>query len=128
LLQQGKSPDYVREQMGHASIQITVDLYGRWLPKRDLAAVDALDDVLMPQMVAAGSRTVAAKGGSARKIREKTEALGQQTAPPPSMHDRVLGVLAGAIVAVVRWVVTSDRIPALVIHRASRTRSEAAVT
>jgi len=28
LLQQGESPVYVKEQMGHSSIQVTVDLYG----------------------------------------------------------------------------------------------------
>jgi integrase len=32
LLQQGESPAYVQRQLGHASIQLTVDTYGKWLP------------------------------------------------------------------------------------------------
>jgi integrase len=33
LLQQGEgAPAYVQRQLGHASIQPTVDTYGRWLP------------------------------------------------------------------------------------------------
>lgn len=32
LLQQGESPAYVQRQLGHASIKLTVDTYGRWLP------------------------------------------------------------------------------------------------
>jgi len=44
LLQQGESPAYVQRQLGHASIQLTVDTYGRWLPMGNKAAVDRLDD------------------------------------------------------------------------------------
>jgi integrase len=44
LLAEGKSPAYVQAQLGHASITLTVDTYGRWLPKGDKAAVDSLDD------------------------------------------------------------------------------------
>src|SRR5262249_33708653 len=43
LLQAGESPAYVQRQLGHASIQLTVDTYGRWLPLGNKAAVDALD-------------------------------------------------------------------------------------
>ena len=32
LLQQGESIVYVKEQLGHASIQITVDTYGHLIP------------------------------------------------------------------------------------------------
>ncbi|HSV08222.1 MAG TPA: tyrosine-type recombinase/integrase, partial [Candidatus Binatus sp.] len=44
LLQQGESPAYVQQQLGHASIQLTVDTYGKWLPLGNKAAVDQLDD------------------------------------------------------------------------------------
>jgi len=30
LLQAGESPQYVKEQLGHASITLTVDTYGKW--------------------------------------------------------------------------------------------------
>ncbi len=35
LLQQEESPAYVQRQLGHASIQLTVDTYGKWLPWTD---------------------------------------------------------------------------------------------
>jgi hypothetical protein len=44
LIQQGESLAYVRDQMGHASIQITVDTYGHMVPGGNRAAVDRLDD------------------------------------------------------------------------------------
>ncbi len=43
LLQQGESPVYVKEQMGHSSIQVTVDLYGHLIPGGNKQAVDQLD-------------------------------------------------------------------------------------
>ena len=44
LLAEGKSPAYVQAQLGHKSIAMTVDTYGRWLPKGNKAAIDSLDD------------------------------------------------------------------------------------
>ena len=44
LIAEGKSPAYVQAQLGHASITMTVDTYGKWLPKGDKAAIDSLDD------------------------------------------------------------------------------------
>lgn len=44
LLQQGESPAYVKEQMGHSSIQVTVDVYGHLIPGANRQAVDRLDD------------------------------------------------------------------------------------
>ena len=43
LLQQGESLVYVKEQMGHSSIQVTVDLYGHLIPGGNKRAVDRLD-------------------------------------------------------------------------------------
>jgi hypothetical protein len=37
----------VKEQRGHASIQITVDIYGHLIPGANRAAVDRLDDAPM---------------------------------------------------------------------------------
>ena len=45
LLQQGESPQYVKEQMGHHSIQVTVDIYGHFIPGSNRQAVDRLDDL-----------------------------------------------------------------------------------
>jgi integrase len=43
LLQKGASIVYVKEQMGHSSIQVTVDTYGHLVPSADIAFVDRLD-------------------------------------------------------------------------------------
>ena len=45
LISQGESLAYVRDQMGHHSIQITVDIYGHLVPGSNREAVDKLDDV-----------------------------------------------------------------------------------
>ena len=44
LIQHGESLAYVRDQMGHASIQITADVYGHLVPGANRDAVDRLDD------------------------------------------------------------------------------------
>jgi integrase len=44
LLQQGESLMYVKEQMGHSSINITADVYGHLIPGANREAVDRLDD------------------------------------------------------------------------------------
>ena len=43
LIQGGASLAYVREQMGHSSIQVTVDTYGHLIPGADVNWVDRLD-------------------------------------------------------------------------------------
>jgi integrase len=44
LLQQGESPAYVKDHLGHSSIQMTVDVYGHPIPGLNRQAVDKLDD------------------------------------------------------------------------------------
>ena len=44
LIQQGESLAYVRDQMGHHSITITVDTYGHLVPGANKPAVDELDN------------------------------------------------------------------------------------
>jgi integrase len=43
MLQQGESVTYVKEQMGHHSIQVTVDLYGHLIPGANRAAANRLE-------------------------------------------------------------------------------------
>src|SRR5207237_2372182 len=52
LLQQGESPAYVQQQLGHASIQLTVDTYGKWLPLGNKAAVNQVDEESGSKVVA----------------------------------------------------------------------------
>jgi integrase len=44
LLSNGESPVYVKEQLGHSSIQITVDIYGHLIPSSNRRAVNRLDN------------------------------------------------------------------------------------
>ncbi|MFC1560912.1 tyrosine-type recombinase/integrase [Candidatus Latescibacterota bacterium] len=44
LLQMGESMVFVRDQLGHSSISITVDTYGHLVPGGNKEAVDKLDD------------------------------------------------------------------------------------
>ncbi len=48
LISQGESLAYVRDQMGHSSIQVTVDTYGHLVPGSNIQAVDRLDDMQPP--------------------------------------------------------------------------------
>jgi integrase len=44
LIQRGASLVYVKEQMGHSSIQITVDTYGQLVPSANVCWVDRIDE------------------------------------------------------------------------------------
>jgi integrase len=46
LLAEGVNPVYVQEQLGHATIELTVSTYGRWLKKKAPGALDRLDCAL----------------------------------------------------------------------------------
>jgi integrase len=74
LLQQGESPVYVQRQLGHASIQLTVDTYGRWLPMGNKAAVDRLDDhPVASAKKRRGHKVVTKTVGSAEKWRAQRD-------------------------------------------------------
>ena len=51
LIQNGESLAYVKEQLGHHSIQMTVDVYGHLVPGSNRQAVDRLDDPTSPPAV-----------------------------------------------------------------------------
>jgi integrase len=64
LIQNGEPLTYVKEQMGHSSIQVTVDVYGHLVPSANRAAVDKLDAVPTRIPGASGTENVdAASGG-----------------------------------------------------------------
>jgi integrase len=52
LIQNGASIVYVKEQMGHSSIQVTVDTYGHLIPGANVNWVDRLDSKTSPQQSA----------------------------------------------------------------------------
>jgi integrase len=43
LIQAGVSPAYVQKQMGHRSIQVTIDVYGHLIPGENVEWIDTLD-------------------------------------------------------------------------------------
>ncbi len=45
LIQAGESLAYIRDQMGHHNIQVTVDIYGHLVPGGNKDTVDWLDDM-----------------------------------------------------------------------------------
>jgi hypothetical protein len=45
LIQRGVSPAYVQKQMGHRSIQVTIDVYGHLIPGENVAWIDTLDSI-----------------------------------------------------------------------------------
>ena len=69
LLQQAETPAYVQRQHGHASIQLTVDTYGKWLPMGNKAAVNQLDDQN-------GSKKIAKTGSATPDAPEVADSLG----------------------------------------------------
>jgi integrase len=48
LIQSGAPIVYVKEQMGHSSIQVTVDTYGHLIPGANVSFVDRLDSTAEP--------------------------------------------------------------------------------
>jgi hypothetical protein len=73
LLADGVSPAYVQEQLGHASIELTVGTYGRWLRKKAPGALDRLDG--HPQEES-GSKVVAKTGASLEAFPEVVDRIG----------------------------------------------------
>jgi integrase len=65
LLADGVSPVYVQEQLGHATIELTVSTYGRWLKKRASGALDRLDSIEVNYVAAQAS-------GSRRGLRTQS--------------------------------------------------------
>ena len=54
LITQGESLACVRDQLGHASIQLTVDTYGQLIPGTNRQPVDRLDDTTIRNPAATG--------------------------------------------------------------------------
>ena len=86
LLAEGKSPAYVQAQLGHASITLTVDTYGRWLPKGDKAAVDSLDDRSGDRVVTFGRGS----GEAAAQVPDSESGPREDRTPNPLIKSQLL--------------------------------------
>ena len=49
LLSRGESPVYVKDQLGHSSIQMTVDIYGHLIPNSNRNAINSLDELSLDE-------------------------------------------------------------------------------
>jgi len=56
LIASGVSPRYVQAQTGHASLTMTVDTYGSWIPPQAKGALDTLADLLVTEKAGCGDR------------------------------------------------------------------------
>ena len=74
LIQDGASLAYVKEQMGHSSIQVTADVYGHLIPGANIAWVDRLDEETTQQPNATPAQ-LAAKNAGKDDVREGGELL-----------------------------------------------------
>jgi integrase len=86
LIEQGEDLNYVKEQLGHHSITLTVDVYGHRF-RDDRRAVDALDQP------PSGSKTVAAQAESASddaQVVEMNGAPGGIRTPNPQIRSLML--------------------------------------
>ena len=85
LIQGGASLTYVKEQMGHSSIQITVDTYGHLIPGADIKWIDRLDEETSPQQSANRTQT----GDTALEI-ENLEVVEKIWLPPRDSNPDML--------------------------------------
>jgi integrase len=67
LIQDGASLAYVKEQMGHSSIQVTVDTYGHLIPGADINWIDGLDRKTTPQQNATPAQLDTTESKAAEK-------------------------------------------------------------
>ena len=67
LIQNKESFAYVQQQLGHHSIQVTVDIYGHLVPGGNKRVVDRLDDTAWKQLA------VAAKNRGSKVVAERPE-------------------------------------------------------
>jgi integrase len=85
LIQDGASLAYVKEQMGHSSIQITVDTYGHLIPGADIAWVDRLDGKTTPQQSATQTQPAVSESEQ-----DDTEVLEKIWLPPRDSNPDML--------------------------------------
>ncbi len=75
LLQNGESVTYVRDQLGHHSIKMTVDIYGHLVPGANRQAVDRLDDATGRNLYATAPSADGAEAQAERPVSPRREYL-----------------------------------------------------
>lgn len=77
LLSSGAPVQYVQQQLGHASVTMTVGTYGRWLRAEAPGALQALEEEPLAAAVAASS-SIAAQDGSSMAANQRKIATGRK--------------------------------------------------
>ena len=104
LIQRGESLAYVKEQLGHSSIQVTVDLYGHLVPGTNRGAVDRLASATGCNLYATGvevSRSEESGRGG------KGWSRGRESNPRPTDYESVALPLSYPGVLVFRGLASS---------------------
>jgi hypothetical protein len=82
LIQAGASLAYVRDQMGHASIQVTADVYGHLVPGANISFVDRLDAPCSARQSATpAQQSLAAESGEFTEVLENIWLGGRDSNP-----------------------------------------------
>jgi integrase len=94
LIQAGVSPAYVQKQMGHKSIQVTVDTYGHLIPGENVAWIDQIDSKSLktaPQESANRTQTPSApQTAGAENVVEAFENKEEVWLPPRDLNPDML--------------------------------------
>jgi integrase len=91
LLQRNTPITYVKDQLGHASISVTVDTYGRWLPTGDKRYVDALDGGGEQAAATAAAAATSTAGG--RSPEASGDRLVTNLRTPAMRRSQVVGLM-----------------------------------
>jgi integrase len=89
LVRRGTPLPYVQAQLGHASISMTVDTYGRWLPTGSRTLIDQLDGDQVPETAeravaaASGCKSATNPESAQTPAQEVIESTGPIPPPPP---------------------------------------------
>ena len=79
LIAQGAHPKYIQVQLGHASIQTTLDRYGHLMPEMHEAEARKLDRLVFGENAQNGVTRVAADAWPRSQIRHKDERASGET-------------------------------------------------
>ncbi len=87
LIQNGESLAYVRDQLGHSSIRMTVDTYGHLVPGANRQAVDRLDDATGRNLYATNPSAAGSEAQAPRPVSPLREYLRTKCSTRMGMSD-----------------------------------------
>lgn len=88
LISKGKPIAYVQQALGHASISMTVDTYGSWLPMEAPGAVDVLGEGLLEALTEQPVTKAASTGNIPKRAKEKVPMYSSTSSRPQTTYPR----------------------------------------